>query len=121
MRRETRARHGTILLEVVVGLTILTIAGVAWIVLLAQTRAAIASVRIQEARTRAAGDLLQRYRFLSESEYDARLGTTRVGSLTINVSSIAPHLYALAALDSNARAIILTTTVYARDTTSSSH
>ena len=115
MRRDRSARRGTILFEVVVGLTILAIAGIGWITLLAQTRAGIAQVRLREARTRVAGDLLQRYRFLRESEYDAHLGTTRAGGLAISVTVIAPHLYALTALDSNARTLILATTVYARD------
>ena len=119
MRHDMRARGGTILFEVVVGLTILAIAGIGWITLLAQTRAGIADMRLREARTHAAGDLLQRYRFFSEGEYDARLGTMRAGKLVISVASIAPHLYSLVVLDSSARAVILSTTVYARDTTSS--
>lgn len=117
MRHEQTVRRGTILFEVVVGLTILAIAGIGWITLLAQTRASIADMRVRESRTRAASDLLQRYRFFNESEYDARLGTRRVGALAIGVSAIAPHLYALVALDSNERTVLLTTTVYARDTT----
>ena len=48
MRRTRRARRGTILFEVVVGLTILAIAGVSWVTLLAQTRRSIALVRGQE-------------------------------------------------------------------------
>ena len=116
--RHERVRRGTILVEVVVGLTILAIAGIGWITLLAQTRAGIADMRVREARTRAAGDLLQRYRFFSEREYDARLGTMRAGNLAISVAPIVPHLYSLVVLDSNARAVILTTTVYARDSSS---
>ena len=119
MCHERAPRRGTILLEVVVGLTILVIAGVGWITLLAQTRASIAQLRVRESRTRLAGDLLQRYRFLSANEFDARLGATRAGGLVISVSLVAPHLYALAALDSNGSTILLSTTVYARDTTQS--
>jgi hypothetical protein len=117
MRGNVTPRRGAILFEVVVGLTILAIAGIGWITLLAQTRASIAHVRAQEARISEASDLLQRYRFLSESEYDARLGTRRVGALAVGVSSVAPHLYSLVALDST-DTVLLTTTVYARDTTS---
>ena len=117
MRHDSGARRGTILFEVVVGVTILAIAGIGWIALLAQTRASIADMRLRESRTRDAGDLLQRYRFLSAGELRARLGTRRDGPLVISVSAIAPHLYALAALDSTASTILLTTSVYARDTT----
>ena len=102
------------------GLTILAIAGIGWITLLAQTRASIAELRLRETRLRAAGDLLQRYRFLDARELDARLGARRAGDLVISVSALAPHLYALAALDSSASTVLLATTVYARDTTQSS-
>lgn len=117
MRRKTTQRRGTILFEVVVGLAILAIAGIGWITLLAQTRASIAALRVREARARAAGDLLQRYRFLTEREFEARIGTMRSGTLAISISRSAPHLFVLAALDSAAHATILATTVYARDTT----
>jgi hypothetical protein len=120
MHHDRHARRGTILFEVVVGLTILAIASVGWITLLAQTRTTIAAVRAQEARTRQANDLLQRYRLFAEGEYDARLGTIRVGTIAINVSRVAPHLYSLSALDSNAQTVILSTTVYARDTSNAS-
>ena len=117
---KSAARRGTILFEVVVGVTILAIAGIGWITLLAQTRAGIADMRLRESHTRKAGDLLQRYRFLSAGELDARLGTRREGNLVISVLPIAPHLYALAALDSNATTVLLITAVYARDPTQSS-
>ncbi|HEX9485262.1 MAG TPA: hypothetical protein VF929_11805 [Gemmatimonadaceae bacterium] len=115
MRRDRARQSGTILFEVVVGMTILAIAGIAWISLLAQTRASIAKVRTREARMRTASDLLERYRFLNSSEYEARLGTTRIGALAVRVSSVAPHLYGITALDTGTEAVVLTTTVYARE------
>ena len=118
MPHSRATRHGTILFEVVLGITILALAGIGWITLVAQTRASIAGVRQREARMRAADDVLQRYRYLSAGELDARLGARRAGDLLVSVSSIAPHLYVLAALDTNAM-LLLTTTVYARDSTSS--
>ena len=117
MSTEARMRRGALLLEVVVGITVLAIAGVGWVTLLAQTRASIAEVRQREALTREASDLLQRYRIFGANELDARVGVRREGTLAIEVTSIAPHLYGLAALDSSGRKVLLTTTVYARDTT----
>jgi hypothetical protein len=115
MSANRTARRGTILFEVVVGLTILAIAGIAWVTLLAQTRMSIAQMRAREVRVRAANDLLERHRLLGHEELDARLGTTRIGAFTISVSAITPQLYSLAARDTGAQAVLLWTTVYTRE------
>ena len=119
VRRDRVARHGTILFEVVVGLTVLAIAGIGWVTLLAQTRASISQIRTREVRVRAANDVFERYRLLNQTELDARLGTTRVGALAISVSSVVPQLFALAARDTGTQASVLSTTVYAREAAAS--
>ncbi|MEP6733829.1 MAG: hypothetical protein ABJE10_24495 [bacterium] len=114
MRNNRTARNGTILFEVVVGLTILAIAGIGWVTLIAQTRASIAQMRSREVRMRSANDILERYRLYEPADLDARLGTTRIGALTISVSPLAPRLYSLVARDTGVQAILLSTTVYAQ-------
>ena len=114
MSNRRRVRRGTILFEVVVGMTILAIAGIGWVTLLAQTRASIAQMRVREDRLRAARDILERYRLLEPADLDAQLGTIPLGAFTISIAPVAPRLYSLVARDTGVRRVLLSTTVYAR-------
>jgi len=120
MHRDWRAarrasRDGSALLEVVVGLTILAIAGTAFVALLAQSAGSVDAFRRHEAETVQAEAALERITLWSRTELAAHIGTSALPGLTVHISEITPSLYAIAMMDSVDRVALLRTSVYAPD------
>lgn len=114
MRADPRRRTGALLFEVIVGITILAIATVGWIGLLAQTRISIAQNRRAELQSDRADDLLRRMRALSVGALSARVGTTNYGSLDVVVSRSRTTLFRVVVADTTSHAVVLETEVYRR-------
>ena len=109
------SRGGSALLEVVVGLTILAVAGTAFVALLAQSAGSMDEFRRREAETVQAQAALERITLWSRTELAAHVGTSALPGLTVHISEIAPSLYAIAMMDSVDRVALLRTFLYAPD------
>jgi Tfp pilus assembly protein PilV len=115
-RARPTSREGAALLEVVVGLTILAVAGTAFVALLAQSAESVRAFRHREAETVQAAAALERITLWSHTELAAHAGTIALPGLTVRISEIAPSLYAIAMTDSVDRVALLRTVLYAPDT-----
>ena len=100
------------MLEVILGVAILGMAGVALVTLLSQTVHTVRQGRATERRTEGAAQLLNRATLWSESELASRLGRSRVGDWNLDVATPQAQLYTLAVLDTLTGVTVLRTTVY---------
>jgi hypothetical protein len=101
------------LLEVVVGMTILTIAATSWIAVLRQTMHGVRELRGREQQVLAASAELGRITLWPRVQLDARVGSSRLAAFTITVGQPAPSLYAVALRDTTIGAVVLSTSIYA--------
>jgi type II secretory pathway pseudopilin PulG len=108
----SRPRGGMVMLEVILGVAILGLAGVALVTLLAQTVHTVRQGRAAERRTESAVQLLDRATLWSESALASRLGRSRVGDWNLDVATPQAQLFTIAVLDTLAGATVLRTTVY---------
>lgn len=107
-----RRRSGMLLLEVMLGIAILGMAGVAMITLLTQTVQTVRHGRSTERRISSASQLLDRATLWSASSLDSRIGRSRIESWNLEVTLARPRLYTLVVLDTLTDAEQLRTTVY---------
>ncbi len=105
-------RRGMLMLEVMLGIAILGMAGIALVTLLTQTTATASHGRAAERDVLSAAQLLDRATLWSDVELAVRLGQRRVGVWDLDVETPRPRLYTLAVLDTLTRAVVLRTTVY---------
>ena len=100
------------MLEVILGVAILGMAGVALVTLLSQTVYTVRQGRATERRTEEAAQLLDRATLWSGSELASRLGRSRAGDWNLDVATPQAQLYTLAVLDTLTGVTVLRTTVY---------
>ena len=105
-------RDGMVMLEVMLGVAILGMAGVALVTLLTQTVHTVRQGRTMERRTTSAMQLLDRATLWSDGELASRLGRSRVGDWNLDVAAPRTQLYSLTVLDTLTGATVLRTTVY---------
>jgi type II secretory pathway pseudopilin PulG len=105
-------RSGMVMLEVILGVAILGMAGVALVTLLTQTLHTVRQGRASERRTESAARLLSRATLWNDAELASRLGKSRIGDWSLEVARTQPGLYTLAVLDTLAGAPVLRTSVY---------
>ncbi len=101
-----------LLLEVLLGIVILGISGVALVTLLTQTVETVRHGRDTERRVMSASQLFNRATLWTTPELDVRLGRQRIGDWNVEVTTVQPELYALAVLDTLTGVVVLHTTVY---------
>ena len=101
-----------VMLEVMLGVAILGMAGVALITLLTQTVHTVRQGRAAERRTESATQLLDRATLWSGNDLASRLGRSRVGDWNLEVATPQTQLYTLVVLDTLSGATVLRTTVY---------
>lgn len=107
-----RSRGGFSILEPVVALAILGLAGGGWIALLAETRAAGASVDRVERQTRSAATLLAGLAREPRRSLVARAGRRRIGPHEVRISHRDGVLFSIAIVDPSSQAVLLETVVY---------
>lgn len=105
-------RGGMVMLEVILGVAILGMAGVGLITLLSQTLHTVRLGRDAEQRTASAARQLDRASVWSENELAGRLGRSRAGTWTLEVTTARAKVYTLAVLDTLTGATVLRTTLY---------
>lgn len=113
--RRGRCRPGIAMLEVVVGLSLLTVAGAALLALLSQTMDAVERRYQHEAATRAASWRMDAIALWSRSQLDARVGSTPLGAWTLRITPLGPTLYRVGLADTATGAAVLETSLYRPD------
>lgn len=91
--------RGAALLEALVALMLLSLAGVSAVELVGSAARSERSMRIAELRMREADRLLTAYSLLTGTELDQRVGTQRHGTLAVLVQRPERRLYRLAVVD----------------------
>jgi hypothetical protein len=115
--RTRRRRSGVVVIDVILGLTLLLIAGIAWITLMGQTFHSVQLVRDRERELRRAGGLLDAIAgSWGSTDFDARLGTIRIRGFELTTRALAPRLYQVTVADPTNRVPLLRTVFYASDT-----
>jgi type II secretory pathway pseudopilin PulG len=107
-----RAPRGMVLLEVMLGIAILGMAGVALITLLTQTVATVQRGRTTERKVASASQLLDRASLWSAAELTVHLGRTRVAGWDVQVDALGRRLYDVSILDTLSETPVLRTTFY---------
>jgi Tfp pilus assembly protein PilV len=107
-------RRGAALLEVLVGLAILLVAGSGLVTLVAQHAHDIRELRRREADTREAAMLLERVARSPRIEL-AGGRSTASGELRVEIGPLAPSLHSVAVIDTRTGAMLLRTSIYAPD------
>jgi type II secretory pathway pseudopilin PulG len=101
-----------VMLEVMLGVAILGMAGVALVTLLTQTVHTVRHGRAAERQTTSAAQLLDRATLWSDTELASRLGRQRIGNWNLEIAAPQPRLYMLVVLDTLTDAPVLRTAVY---------
>jgi Tfp pilus assembly protein PilV len=114
-QHDRRGRRGVALLEVLVGLVLLTVAGTALLALVAQTIDAVDRRYRHDADTRAASGRLDAIALWNRAELDARVGSSPLGPWTLRVTPLTPTLYRVELADASTDAVVLVTSLYRPD------
>lgn len=109
-------RSGAVLLEAIVAMTIVLVAGTAGVTLVAESAGAVRRAREADAEARAASRLMDAVSLWTRDDLDRRLGSRPQGSWRLVIDRPAPELYDLALTDSAGRRIILRTSLFRPDT-----
>jgi Tfp pilus assembly protein PilV len=111
-------RRGTAIIEVLVALVVLAVAGTALVSMLGQTQASVNLTHRREHEVEPAVQLLDEALTMSHAELEARIGSTRRRGFTLTISAAAPSLYALEVADTASGAVLLRTALYRPDSVS---
>jgi type II secretory pathway pseudopilin PulG len=110
-----RPKRGVALLEVMVGLTLLAIAGVGLLVVLVQATDSVHEIDRRDGEARAASGQLDRASLWTRDQLDARIGSTRLADWTLHVAPLTPTMYRVALADTMTGALVLETSLYRPD------
>lgn len=94
-------RNGTILLEAVIALAVVSVAAVVLLSLALQSVASAEQLRYSEERLVAASVFLDKVALWSSIEYDQRLGERQQGEWRLRILRPAPALYDLTLMDAS--------------------
>jgi len=105
-------RAGTALLEVLVALTILAVAGVAAVTLAAESAGAVRRAREADDRMRRASAFMDAVALWTRDDLDRRLGDRSQGPWRLTIDHPQPTLYVVTLADSGTGADVLHTALY---------
>jgi prepilin-type N-terminal cleavage/methylation domain-containing protein len=105
-------RSGVVLIEVMVALTIIAIAGVATIAWVGESLRTVARLEETEREMLAAIDAAEHTAGWSSDTIATRVGTTRLNGFVVRLDRATPRLYALTVLDSTQAREIVSTYLY---------
>ena len=109
------ARDGAVLLEVIVALTTLVIAGVSITVTISESASAIQRVRAADRETRAANAFLNVVSLWTREDLDRHLGTRPQGPWRLRIEHPSSSLYDAVLEDTLTGRLLLSTSLYRRD------
>lgn len=121
MRADHSARPGSTLVEVLVGLVILAVAGSGLIVLIGQTSHTMNRTFVAERRLRQASAELSRFAALDRAAMAARVGTSQSHGWSVSVMVASTSLFDVSVAPTDTSAVWLRTTFYRPDTTDTAH
>jgi type II secretory pathway pseudopilin PulG len=107
---------GAVLLEVIVALALLASAGLAAVGMAAEASGAVARARAAEVETRQAARLMDAVSLWPREDLDRRLGDRRQGPFVLRIGRPDPELYTAVLADSATRRVLLSTSLFRRDT-----
>ena len=108
----THCRRGAVLLEAIVALVILSVAGTAAVTLVSQSADAVRRARIADVETREASAFFHAVALWTREDLDRRLGERPQGEWKLLVQRPAPTLYEVVLTDSAVTREILRTTLF---------
>jgi prepilin-type N-terminal cleavage/methylation domain-containing protein len=115
MPRADAPRAGVALLEVLVALMILGIAGAAAITLAVDAGNSLRRAQTAEGEMRAANAFLDRVSLWGRGDLDRRLGERLQGQWRLRIDRPAPTLYVVELRDSSAQRVLLRTAIFRAD------
>jgi Tfp pilus assembly protein PilV len=113
--RPDRRRAGAALLEVMVAVVLLAVAGIAWIVLAGQTEKTLRDVRSREAQIRTARHAMERLTLLRAEQLQAIIGRSRFEGIEVRVVRMDDHLFSASVADTLTKGELLRTLLYPAD------
>jgi type II secretory pathway pseudopilin PulG len=109
------------LLEVIVAMTVFTIAAVSTAGWVRQTISATTSAQAATVRLRAASAYLDRLALWPREDLDRHLGERREGPYAVMVSRPLPTVYAVVLMDSTGSITLLQTSIYRPELSNATH
>ena len=107
-----KRRGGVVLLEAIVALTILAVAGGAVVALATDSARAVERATAADVQTRAASALLDAVALWPREDLDRHLGAREQGAWRMVVDRPTPTLYAVTLVDSSGTHVLLRTVLY---------
>lgn len=111
-RRDDRGRHGMVLLEAIVALTIIGVAGVTAVSLAVSSLAAIDRAHKADERSQRASHFLDAVSLWTRADLDRHLGDRAEGSWRLRIERPTRTLYVVSLRDSTGERTLLTTALY---------
>lgn len=108
-------KTGAAIIEVLVALVVLAVAGTGLVAMLGQTQASVNLTHRREHELAPAAELLDEALTLSHGELEARVGSTRRRGLVFTIVVAAPSLYGLEVADTASTVALLRTALYRPD------
>jgi Tfp pilus assembly protein PilV len=115
-RGRPAARSGSALIEVLIALVLLAMAGTGLVIFLGQTAHTLRHVRDEERLIRLASAELDRMTLWDRPTFIARTGRSRVASWTVHVRPLTTELFDISIAASDTGAVLLRTIAYRPDT-----
>jgi hypothetical protein len=119
-RATSTPRHGVVLLEALVAITILTIAGASAVVLATQATEAVRRAREADTESLAGSAFLDAVALWPREDLDRRLGDRRQGPWILRIDHRWPELYVLSLRDSLHSRELLRTSLFRPEPTRAS-
>jgi hypothetical protein len=111
-RTDGRRRAGVALLEAMIALVIITIAGTTMIALTSAAGKAVTHARAADGELRAASAYLDIVALWPRDDLDRHLGDRRQGPWRMHIDRPAPTIYVVTVLDSAGQRVLLRTALY---------
>jgi len=107
-----RSRRGAVLLEAIVALAVLSVAGTAAVTLVSQSADAVRRAREADVEAREASAFLHAVSLWTREDLDRRLGDRPQGDWRLQVQRPSPTLYEVVLVDSARTRVILRTALF---------
>ena len=108
-------RSGAVLLEAIVAVVILAVAGTAAVTIVGQGADSVRRAREADVEAREASALMHAVALWTRGDLDRRLGSREQGPWRLSIQRPAPQLYDLALMDSAGTRVILRTSLFRPD------
>jgi type II secretory pathway pseudopilin PulG len=112
----THCRSGAVLLEAIVAIVILSVAGTAAVAMVGQAADGVRRAGAADVEAREASALMHAVALWTREDLDLRLGSRQQGPWRLSVQRPDPELYDVALTDSAGASVILRTSLFRPDT-----